>query len=72
MPTIAGPPPKVGGKEILSDDYLSRAFSLLSLASLSGCCQVKSFLSTHCPLDVVVSIVCFLFYNTMISSYVIL
>ncbi|PSS26689.1 Translocon at the outer membrane of chloroplasts like [Actinidia chinensis var. chinensis] len=54
MPTIAGPPPKVGGKEILSDDYLSRAFSLLSLASLSGCCQVTIPLGFHdkCPISV--------------------
>lgn len=41
IPTVADPPPKLGGKEILSEDYQSRAFSLLSIASISGCCQVK-------------------------------
>ncbi|XP_062099641.1 translocon at the outer membrane of chloroplasts 64-like [Humulus lupulus] len=37
IPTIADPPPKVGGKEILSEQFQSRAFSLLSIASISGC-----------------------------------
>ena len=41
IPTIADPPPKLGGKEILSEDYGSRAYSLLSIASISGCCQVQ-------------------------------
>lgn len=45
IPTIPDPPLKLGGKEILSEDYLSRVFSLLSLASMSGCCQVQSSLS---------------------------
>ena len=40
-PTTAYPPPKLGGKEMLSEDYQNRAFSLLSIASVSGCCQVK-------------------------------
>ncbi|CAL0313772.1 unnamed protein product [Lupinus luteus] len=40
IPTVADPPPKLGGKEIVSEDYQSRALSLLSIASLSGCCQV--------------------------------
>ncbi|XP_058732419.1 translocon at the outer membrane of chloroplasts 64 [Vicia villosa] len=40
IPTVADPPPKLGGKEILSQDYQSRALSLLSIASISGCCQV--------------------------------
>lgn len=42
IPTIADPPSKLGGKAILSEDFRSRAFGLLSIASLSGCCQVKS------------------------------
>ena len=41
IPTIADPPPKLGSKEILSEDYQARAFSLLAIASMSGCCQVK-------------------------------
>lgn len=43
IPTIAGPPPKLGSKEILSKDYQAGAFSLLAIASMSGCCQVKCF-----------------------------
>lgn len=41
IPTVADPPPKLGGKEILSQDYQSHTFSALSIASISGCCQVK-------------------------------
>ncbi|KAJ7975236.1 outer envelope protein 64, chloroplastic-like [Quillaja saponaria] len=54
IPTIADPPPKLGGKEILSEDYQSRAFSLLSIASISGCCQVSVPLGFYdrCPISV--------------------
>ncbi|XP_062158061.1 translocon at the outer membrane of chloroplasts 64 isoform X2 [Alnus glutinosa] len=54
IPTIADPPPKLGGKEILSEEYQSRACSLLSIASISGCCQVTIPLGFHnkCPLSV--------------------
>lgn len=54
IPTVADPPPKLGGKEVLSSDYLRRAFSLLSLASVSGCCQVTIPLGFHdkCPVSV--------------------
>lgn len=45
MPTIADPPPKVGGKEIQSEEFQNRAFGLLGIASISGCCQVKISLS---------------------------
>ena len=44
MPTL---PPKLGSKEIISEDYQNRASSLLSIASISGCCQVRSH-SLHC------------------------
>lgn len=40
IPTVARPPPKLGAKELSSEDYLTSAFTLTSLASLSGCCQV--------------------------------
>ncbi|KAF2309121.1 hypothetical protein GH714_000665 [Hevea brasiliensis] len=40
IPTTACLPPKLGAKEMLSEDYQIRSFSLLSIASLSGCCQV--------------------------------
>lgn len=54
-PTTADPPPKLGGKEMLSEDYQNRAFSLLSIASVSGCCQVKYSLSLFLSLFVCVS-----------------
>ncbi|PSR96523.1 Translocon at the outer membrane of chloroplasts like [Actinidia chinensis var. chinensis] len=57
IPTIADPLPKLGRKEILSEDYLSRAFSLLSLASMSGCCQVTVPLGFHDKYPVSVSLV---------------
>ncbi|KAG5536086.1 hypothetical protein RHGRI_023764 [Rhododendron griersonianum] len=57
IPTIPDPPLKLGGKEILSEDYLSRAFSLLSLASMSGCCQVTVPLGFHGQNPVSVSLV---------------
>ncbi|XP_078444111.1 translocon at the outer membrane of chloroplasts 64-III [Wolffia australiana] len=39
IPTVPGSPPKHGSKEILSDDYLFPTLSLLSISSMSGCCQ---------------------------------
>lgn len=54
IPTFAEPPPKAGKKEMHSEAYLSRLFSLLSIASLSGCCQVTIPLGHHnkCPVSV--------------------
>ncbi|KAJ4961745.1 hypothetical protein NE237_021655 [Protea cynaroides] len=54
IPTVAYPPPKLGSKEILSEEYQSRNFSLLSIASMSGCCQVSVPLGLHnkCPVSV--------------------
>uniref|UniRef100_A0A7C9FIU3 Amidase n=1 Tax=Opuntia streptacantha TaxID=393608 RepID=A0A7C9FIU3_OPUST len=54
IPTFADPPPKVGKKDMSSEVYLSRLFSLLSIASLSGCCQVTVPLGYHnrCPVSV--------------------
>ncbi|KAL1820109.1 hypothetical protein ACET3Z_014978 [Daucus carota] len=40
IPSVLHPPPKLGAKEISSEDYLTRTYSLMSLASMSGCCQV--------------------------------
>ncbi|PKI44190.1 hypothetical protein CRG98_035427, partial [Punica granatum] len=39
IPTVADPPPKPGGRELHSEEYQNRASSLLSIASISGCCQ---------------------------------
>ncbi|KAB5531778.1 hypothetical protein DKX38_018448 [Salix brachista] len=54
LPTTAYLPPKLGGKEILSEEYQSSSFSLLSIASLSGCCQVTVPLGYYdkCPVSV--------------------
>ncbi|KAM7279216.1 hypothetical protein ACFE04_006350 [Oxalis oulophora] len=54
IPTIAYSPPKLGAKEIFSEDYKNRTFGLLSIASLSGCCQVSIPIGYHdkCPVSV--------------------
>ncbi|KAM1398404.1 hypothetical protein ACFX2I_015861 [Malus domestica] len=54
IPTIADPPAKLGGKEMLSEDFRNRTFGLLSIASLSGCCQVTAPLGFYdkCPVSV--------------------
>ncbi|KAL0788094.1 hypothetical protein Bca101_004340 [Brassica carinata] len=54
IPTVPTLPPKLGSKEILSEDYQNRASSLLSIASISGCCQVTVPLGHHekCPVSV--------------------
>ncbi|XWS37575.1 hypothetical protein CRYUN_Cryun19dG0055500 [Craigia yunnanensis] len=41
IPTTAYPPPKLGSKQIFSEDYWNCMFSLLRIVSISGCCQVK-------------------------------
>lgn len=41
IPTTAYLPPKLGSKDIFAEDYQNCMFSLLSIASMSGCCQVK-------------------------------
>lgn len=40
IPTVSGPPSKLGAKELSSEDHLTSEFQLTSLASMSGCCQV--------------------------------
>jgi Asp-tRNA(Asn)/Glu-tRNA(Gln) amidotransferase A subunit family amidase len=54
IPTLPAVPPKLGSKEITSEDYQNRASSLLSIASISGCCQVTVPLGHHekCPISV--------------------
>ncbi|KAL0816600.1 hypothetical protein Bca101_073044 [Brassica carinata] len=54
IPTMPTLPPKLGSKEIISEDYQNRASSLLSVASISGCCQVTVPLGRHgkCPVSV--------------------
>ncbi|XP_065849955.1 outer envelope protein 64, chloroplastic [Euphorbia lathyris] len=54
IPTTACLPPKLGAKELLSEDYQISLFSLLSIATLSGCCQVTIPLGLYdkCPVSV--------------------
>ncbi|CAN7019319.1 hypothetical protein BRARA_F00419 [Brassica rapa] len=54
IPTMPSVPPKLGSKEIMSEDYQNRASSLLCIASISGCCQVTVPLGKHdkCPVSV--------------------
>ncbi|KAK9091581.1 hypothetical protein Sjap_024758 [Stephania japonica] len=54
IPTFADLPPKVGSKEVLSVEYQSRNFTLLAIASMSGCCQVSVPLGYYdkCPISV--------------------
>ncbi|CAN0902269.1 Translocon at the outer membrane of chloroplasts 64 [Linum grandiflorum] len=47
IPTTANVPPKLNAKEMFLEDYKLRSFSLLSLASLSGCCQVTIPVGKH-------------------------
>ncbi|CAN1159254.1 Translocon at the outer membrane of chloroplasts 64 [Linum perenne] len=47
IPTTANLPPKLSAKEMLSEDYKLHSFILLSLASLSGCCQVTIPVGKH-------------------------
>lgn len=47
VPTVADPPMKLNSKKGLSAEFHDRAFALLSIASMSGCCQVTSYVSLH-------------------------
>uniref|UniRef100_A0A804P8S2 Amidase domain-containing protein n=1 Tax=Zea mays TaxID=4577 RepID=A0A804P8S2_MAIZE len=54
IPTALGCPPKLNAKQLSSEIYNSQTLRLLSLASMSGCCQVSIPLGTHdkCPISV--------------------
>ncbi|KAG2305092.1 hypothetical protein Bca52824_033743 [Brassica carinata] len=54
IPTMPSVPPKLGSKEIMSEDYQNRASTLLCVASISGCCQVTVPIGQHekCPVSV--------------------
>ncbi|KAM3246289.1 outer envelope protein 64, chloroplastic [Capsicum annuum] len=54
IPTVAEPPPKIGAKEIQSEDYRIRSCSFSSIASMSGGCQVCIPMGVHdkCPISV--------------------
>lgn len=42
MPTVPDIPPKLGIKADFPDEFRARAFDLLSVSGMSGCCQVGS------------------------------
>lgn len=51
IPTAPGPPPKLRTKESVQEDYEDPTFTLLCVASMSGCCQVSIPMGKHdgCP-----------------------
>ncbi|KAK4414189.1 Translocon at the outer membrane of chloroplasts 64 [Sesamum alatum] len=53
IPTSSDPPPKLGTKDVLSEEFLIRTSTLSSLASMSGCCQVAVPLGMYekCPVS---------------------
>ncbi|XP_020159982.1 amidase 1 [Aegilops tauschii subsp. strangulata] len=56
IPTVPGAPPKLRMDATLLEDFRARAFSLLSIAGLSGFCQVSIPLGTRCGVPVSVSL----------------
>ncbi|KAL6964277.1 Outer envelope protein 64, mitochondrial [Sarracenia purpurea var. burkii] len=54
LPTVADPPLKLNSKRGLAAEFHDRAFALLSIATMSGCCQVTIPLGRHddCPISV--------------------
>lgn len=54
VPTVADPPLEVNPKKGRSAEFQVRAFTLSSIASMSGCCQVTIPLGKHddCPISV--------------------
>uniref|UniRef100_A0A0D6QUE1 Amidase domain-containing protein n=1 Tax=Araucaria cunninghamii TaxID=56994 RepID=A0A0D6QUE1_ARACU len=47
IPTTPGPPPKLNMKEKTLEDFRYRAFTLLSIAGMSGCCQASLPVGQH-------------------------
>ncbi|CAL1393549.1 unnamed protein product [Linum trigynum] len=57
IPTVPGPPPKLQTDATTLEGFRARAFSLLSIAGVSGFCQVSIPLGTHEDLPVSVSLI---------------
>ncbi|KFK43202.1 hypothetical protein AALP_AA1G093600 [Arabis alpina] len=57
IPTVPGPPPHLRADVASLETFRGRAFSLLSIAGVSGCCQVSIPLGLHENLPVSVSLV---------------
>ncbi|CAI9773007.1 unnamed protein product [Fraxinus pennsylvanica] len=56
MPTVPGPPPKLQTEPTTLETFRAKAFSLLSVAGVSGFCQVSIPLGTHDGLPIAVSL----------------
>ncbi|CAA2997197.1 amidase 1 [Olea europaea subsp. europaea] len=56
MPTVPGPPPKLQTEPITLETFRAKAFSLLSVAGVSGFCQASIPLGTHDGLPIAVSL----------------
>uniref|UniRef100_A0A452ZWF1 Amidase domain-containing protein n=1 Tax=Aegilops tauschii subsp. strangulata TaxID=200361 RepID=A0A452ZWF1_AEGTS len=56
IPTVPGAPAKLGMDAALLENFRARAFSLLSIAGLSGFCQASIPLGTRCGIPVSVSL----------------
>ncbi|CAI0391927.1 unnamed protein product [Linum tenue] len=57
IPTVPGPPPKLQTDATTLEGFRARAFSLLSIAGVSGFCQVSIPLGIHEDLPVSVSLI---------------
>ncbi|KAH0913451.1 hypothetical protein HID58_036772 [Brassica napus] len=57
IPTVPGPPPHLQADVVALESFRSRAFSLLSIAGVSGLCQVSIPLGLHENLPISVSLV---------------
>ncbi|MCO5574491.1 hypothetical protein L7F22_028276 [Adiantum nelumboides] len=54
MPTVPGVPPKLQSRGSFLENYRNRAFILLGVAGMSGCCQVSIPIGKHngCPVAI--------------------
>ncbi|XP_020274793.1 amidase 1 isoform X3 [Asparagus officinalis] len=57
IPTLPGPPPKVNTEAVTLENFRAKAFCLLSIAGMSGFCQVTIPLGMHNNLPVSISLV---------------
>ncbi|GAA0138258.1 hypothetical protein LIER_00039 [Lithospermum erythrorhizon] len=56
VPTVPGPPPKLQTEPTTLETFRAKAFSLLSIAGVSGFCQVSIPLGTYANLPVSISL----------------
>ncbi|KAJ1433716.1 Amidase signature domain [Sesbania bispinosa] len=57
IPTVSGPPPKLRTNTSELKNFLARAFTLQSIAGVSGCCQVSIPLGMYNNLPISISLV---------------